>query len=67
MLIRCIQLCISYLLSSDHRLLNGNQLTGSLPEELGNLVNLDRIQIDQNFISGTIPPSLANLDKAKHL
>ncbi|EPS60654.1 hypothetical protein M569_14148, partial [Genlisea aurea] len=47
-------------------LLNGNQLTGSLPDELGNLSNLDRIQIDQNQISGPVPPSFANLRKAKH-
>lgn len=49
------------------RLLNGNHLTGSLPEELGYLPNLDRIQIDENNISGPIPISFANLDKTKHL
>lgn len=49
------------------RLLNGNQLTGSLPEELGYLSNLDRIQIDQNQISGPIPRTFANLTKIKHL
>ncbi|KAG5233587.1 LRR receptor serine/threonine-protein kinase [Salix suchowensis] len=47
-------------------LLNGNQLTGSLPEELGHLPILDRIQIDQNHISGPIPKSFANLNKTKH-
>lgn len=49
------------------RLLNGNQLSGSLPEEIGYLPNLDRIQIDQNHISGEIPKSFANLNKTKHL
>lgn len=49
------------------RLLNGNRLTGSLPEELGFLPNLDRIQIDQNNISGPVPKSFANLNKTKHL
>jgi len=49
------------------RLLNGNQLNGSLPEEIGFLPNLDRIQIDQNQISGPIPKSFANLNKTKHL
>lgn len=49
------------------RLLNGNKLTGPLPEELGYLPNLDRIQIDQNQISGSIPKSFANLNKTKHL
>ncbi|KAG4935123.1 hypothetical protein JHK85_050042 [Glycine max] len=47
-------------------LLNGNKLTGSLPEEIGYLPNLDRIQIDQNQISGPIPTSFANLNKTKH-
>nr|GMD64298.1 probable LRR receptor-like serine/threonine-protein kinase At1g06840 isoform X1 [Ipomoea batatas] len=46
--------------------MNGNQLTGPLPEELGNLPNLDRIQIDQNHISGPIPVSFANLNKTQH-
>ncbi|XP_065847821.1 probable LRR receptor-like serine/threonine-protein kinase At1g06840 isoform X2 [Euphorbia lathyris] len=48
------------------RLLNGNKLTGPLPEELGFLPNLDRIQIDQNHISGRIPTSFALLNKTKH-
>ncbi|KAB1211956.1 hypothetical protein CJ030_MR5G023736 [Morella rubra] len=47
-------------------LLNGNQLTGPLPEELGYLPNLDRIQIDQNNISGPLPVSFSYLNKTKH-
>ncbi|KAI4964339.1 hypothetical protein ZWY2020_006661, partial [Hordeum vulgare] len=47
-------------------LLNGNQLTGSLPEEIGFVPNLNRIQIDQNHISGSIPKSFANLNKTEH-
>ncbi|KAH9668504.1 putative LRR receptor-like serine/threonine-protein kinase [Citrus sinensis] len=47
-------------------LLNGNELTGSLPEELGYLPKLDRIQIDQNYISGSLPKSFANLNKTRH-
>lgn len=58
-----VRMCPSYFC----RLLNGNQLTGSLPEEIGFLPNLDRIQIDQNYISGPIPKSFANLNKTKHL
>jgi hypothetical protein len=49
------------------RLLNGNKLTGSLPEELGSLANLNRIQIDENCISGPIPISFSNLSKVMHL
>lgn len=49
------------------RLLNGNQLSGSLPDEIGNLQNLNRLQIDENQISGPIPTSFANLTSVKHL
>ncbi|GKV44011.1 hypothetical protein SLEP1_g51240 [Rubroshorea leprosula] len=35
-------------------------LTGSLPDDLGSLPKLDRIQIDENKISGPIPTSFAN-------
>lgn len=49
------------------RLLNGNNLTGPLPEEIGYLPHLDRIQIDQNHISGPLPKSFANLNRTKHL
>ncbi|BAB10966.1 receptor protein kinase-like protein [Arabidopsis thaliana] len=47
-------------------LLSGNQLTGSLPQELGSLSNLLILQIDYNEISGKLPTSLANLKKLKH-
>ena len=49
------------------RLLNGNQLTGTLPPELGNLGELERLQIDQNQISGPIPPEFGNLGSVLHL
>lgn len=47
--------------------MSGNQLSGSIPEEIGYLPNLDRLQIDQNQISGRIPKSFANLSSIKHL
>ncbi|KAJ4969792.1 hypothetical protein NE237_002891 [Protea cynaroides] len=50
----------------EEELLNGNQLTGPLPEELGYLPNLNRIQINQNQISGSLPKSFAYLNKTKH-
>uniref|UniRef100_A0A0D3EVI6 non-specific serine/threonine protein kinase n=1 Tax=Oryza barthii TaxID=65489 RepID=A0A0D3EVI6_9ORYZ len=50
-----------------HGTLNGNQLSGSLPDEIGYLQNLNRLQIDQNEISGPIPKSFANLTSMRHL
>jgi len=49
------------------RLLNGNMLSGSLPDELGNLPNLNRFQVDENQLSGSLPDSLANMTSVKHL
>lgn len=49
------------------RLLNGNKLTGPLPDELGYLSNLNRLQVDQNEISGQVPKSFANLSSMKHM
>lgn len=49
------------------RLLNGNKLSGSLPDELGQLSNLNRFQVDENQLSGPIPESFANMTNVKHL
>ncbi|XP_056698560.1 probable LRR receptor-like serine/threonine-protein kinase At3g47570 [Spinacia oleracea] len=38
--------------------LSGNHLTGSLPEEVGRLTNLDALDLSQNMLSGQIPSSL---------
>jgi hypothetical protein len=58
---------IPYVIFRVFRLLNGNRLTGSSPEELGYLSKLDRIQIDENNISGPIPTSFQYLNLTKHL
>jgi hypothetical protein len=49
------------------RLLNGNQLTGTLPLELGKLDDLTRIQVDENQISGPIPPEFAGMTSLLHM
>ena len=41
--------------------LDGNQLTGSIPPELGNLSNLTGLYLSNNQLSGEIPPELGNL------
>ena len=47
--------------------LRGNELSGSLPAKLGNLVNLTHLYLHQNALSGAIPPELGNLVNLTHL
>ena len=41
--------------------LSYNDLTGSIPPELGNLTNLEWLFLDSNDLTGSIPPALGNL------
>ncbi len=41
--------------------LDGNNLSGSLPAELGNLSNLTRLALNRNSLTGAIPSQLGNL------
>lgn len=45
--------------------LPGNNLTGSLPAELGSMTNLERLHLDNNQLSGTIPSELGNLSSVR--
>ena len=45
----------------------GNNLRGSLPAKLGNLVNLMYLYLHQNTLRGAIPPELGNLENLTHL
>ncbi|XP_006657082.1 probable LRR receptor-like serine/threonine-protein kinase At3g47570 [Oryza brachyantha] len=41
--------------------LTGNQISGSIPEEIGNLKSLQLLRLDKNLLTGNIPRSLGNL------
>ena len=45
----------------------GNDLTGSIPPELGNLHNLDALLLGGNRLSGPIPPELGALSRLRVL
>jgi len=41
--------------------LNGNNLIGTMPASLGNIANLNDLELGNNQVSGSIPTSLGNL------
>ena len=45
----------------------GNQLSGEIPPELGNLSNLEDLTLSVNKLSGEIPPDLGNLSNLRLL
>ena len=47
--------------------LGGNQLSGSIPPELGNLSNLAWLSLNGNQLSGSIPESLGSLTNLEYL
>ena len=47
--------------------LSSNNLTGTIPDALGNLSHLTRLNLDNNEMTGTIPPALGNLSSLKNL
>ena len=48
-------------------LLQGNNLTGALPTELGDLSQIMQLELPINHLSGNIPPSLGNLTMVNRL
>jgi len=51
----------------DHIQTTENQLSGSIPPELGNLSQLETLQLGVSKLSGPIPPELGNLSQLKTL
>ena len=47
--------------------LSENELNGTIPSELGNLTNLERLKLSKNQLRGPIPPELGNLTNLKSL
>jgi Leucine-rich repeat (LRR) protein len=47
--------------------LTGNQLSGPIPAELGNLSSLEQLSLDSNQLSGPIPAELSNLSSLWYL
>ena len=47
--------------------LDGNQLSGEIPPELGSLSNLENLDLAQNRLSGEIPPELGSLSNLESL
>jgi len=47
--------------------LSSNQLTGSIPPEIGNLTNLINLNLGFNQLTGSLPPEITNLIKLNSL
>ena len=47
--------------------LNDNQLSGTIPTQLGNLANLEKLLLTRNQLTGTIPAELASLTRLEIL
>jgi len=48
-------------------ILTGNNMSGTIPQELGNLSNLRTLHLNDNFLIGTIPPEFRNLGNLREL
>jgi len=58
---------IAKLTTLQQLLLNGNSITGGIPQEFGNLSSLTTLNLGRNNLSGLIPDSLGHLPKLEIL
>ncbi|KAK1610931.1 hypothetical protein QYE76_034604 [Lolium multiflorum] len=49
--------------SLQHLTLRENKISGTIPHEIANLVNLTDIRMEQNLLTGNLPESIGNLSK----
>ncbi|XP_010256508.1 PREDICTED: probable LRR receptor-like serine/threonine-protein kinase At3g47570 [Nelumbo nucifera] len=48
-------------------IMNGNQISGSIPVGIENLINLNYLDMSFNFLTGSIPPTIGKLRKLEVL
>ena len=53
------------MVSVDTMWLSGNRLSGPIPPEFGNLVNLEQLALFENELSGPLPAEFGKLKKLK--
>jgi len=63
-MVASLNYCFSAITST---VLYNNQLSGSIPPELGNLTDLESLRLNTNQLNGNIPPELGNLTNLTRL
>ena len=64
---RVVRLNLSGRWDDDNRVYVGHGLSGTIPPNLGNLTNLEELDLAINHLTGTIPPELGDLANLKDL
>lgn len=60
---------INFMFTAYHgiRILDGNNITGTIPQEFGNLTSLTTLNLQKNHLNGSIPDTLGHLSKLEIL